>query len=99
MNDLVSNEPFFPDHAMLLAQGKAQESWHERAANLSAANFGRRVFVRAVVEVSNFCRENCEYCGMRRDNHSLTRFRARLAGEGFEQLPLSTCLHLPAKQV
>ena len=77
MNDLVSNEPFFPDHAMLLAQGKAQESWHERAANLSAANFGRRVFVRAVVEVSNFCRENCEYCGMRRDNHSLTRFRAR----------------------
>jgi biotin synthase len=30
-----------------------------------------------VVEVSNFCRENCHYCGMRRDNRSLDRFRAR----------------------
>jgi biotin synthase len=29
-----------------------------------------------VVEVSNFCRENCTYCGMRRDNRVLNRFRA-----------------------
>jgi biotin synthase len=34
--------------------------------------------VRAVVEVSNFCRENCTYCGMRRENRALGRFRARL---------------------
>ena len=38
--------------------------------------FGRRVFLRAVLEVSNYCRENCEYCGMRRENAALTRFRA-----------------------
>ncbi|MBI3191096.1 MAG: radical SAM protein, partial [Pedosphaera parvula] len=38
---------------------------------------GRAAFVRAVVEVSNFCRENCSYCGMRRDNRSLVRFRAQ----------------------
>ncbi|HEY6169310.1 MAG TPA: radical SAM protein, partial [Verrucomicrobiae bacterium] len=35
-----------------------------------------RVFLRAVVEVSNYCRENCVYCGMRRDNRALSRFRA-----------------------
>src|SRR6202034_1779970 len=40
-------------------------------------NFGREVFPRAVVEFSNFCRENCAYCGMRRDNRGLSRFRAR----------------------
>ena len=33
--------------------------------------------MRAVVEVSNYCRENCHYCGMRRDNRTLTRYRAR----------------------
>ena len=33
--------------------------------------------MRAVVEVSNFCRENCGYCGMRRDNRHLARYRAR----------------------
>jgi len=38
--------------------------------------FGRRVFLRGVVEVSNYCRENCHYCGMRRDNRTLHRFRA-----------------------
>lgn len=40
--------------------------------------FGREVFVRGVVEVSNFCRQNCKYCGMRRDNHGLHRFRVEL---------------------
>ncbi len=62
---------------MLTAQGTEQEAWHERAAALAEAQFGRRVFVRGVVEVSNFCRENCQYCGMRRDNPKLARFRAR----------------------
>src|SRR5207237_5659938 len=39
-------------------------------------HFVRQVFRRAVVEVSNYCRENCHYCGMRRDNRTLSRFRA-----------------------
>lgn len=40
--------------------------------------FGREVFVRGVIEVSNFCRQNCKYCGMRRDNRGLHRFRVEL---------------------
>src|SRR5688572_23979193 len=63
---------------MLKAEGAAQRRWHERAAESAAAQSGRQVFIRAVVEASNFCRENCSYCGMRRDNHALDRFRARL---------------------
>ncbi|MBC8002175.1 MAG: radical SAM protein [Opitutaceae bacterium] len=62
---------------MLRSSGIEQQQWHERAANMAEARFGRRVFLRAVVEVSNFCRENCSYCGMRRDNKSLSRLRAR----------------------
>jgi len=60
----------------LVAQGADQAALHEQAAALTRQVFGRRVFVRAVVEVSNFCRENCHYCGMRRDNRALTRFRS-----------------------
>jgi biotin synthase len=37
--------------------------------------FGRRVFVRGVVEVSSHCRQNCHYCAMRRDNRMLDRYR------------------------
>jgi len=61
---------------LLQARGRAQEELKERAAATARARFGRSVFVRAVVEVSNYCRENCTYCGMRRDNRTLDRFRA-----------------------
>jgi biotin synthase len=40
--------------------------------------FGRTIFVRGVIEVSNYCRQNCNYCGMRRANRSLARFRVEL---------------------
>lgn len=69
-------ELFKPTTEALWSRGEAQQSLHERATRVTREQFGKRVFVRAVVEVSNYCRENCAYCGMRRDNRSLSRFRA-----------------------
>ena len=66
-----------PNETDLNAIGARQTALHESAAAATRAEFGRKVFVRAVVEVSNFCRENCSYCGMRRDNRALHRYRAR----------------------
>jgi len=60
---------------MLIARDNSQRDLHAQAL-AATSHFGRKVFLRAVVEVSNFCRENCAYCGMRRDNRSLHRFRA-----------------------
>ncbi|MGA2543009.1 MAG: radical SAM protein [Verrucomicrobiota bacterium] len=73
------------------ARGSRQTALHESAAGATRAGFGRNVFVRAVVEVSNFCRENCAYCGMRRDNRTLHRYRARQ-----EQIAELLLHHLPA---
>ena len=70
------NSVYKPTLSDLEAQGSDAADLHERAAAMTRQVFGRRVFVRAVVEVSNFCRENCHYCGMRRDNRTLARFRA-----------------------
>ncbi len=50
---------------------------HEQAREARDEVFGRRVFVRGVVEVSSFCRQNCQYCAMRRDNRSLDRYRLK----------------------
>jgi len=77
---------------LMQARGRAQEELRERASAATRSRFGRNVFVRAVVEVSNFCRENCAYCGMRRDNRTLDRFRAAhdtLAGVLIRQRPAS----------
>jgi biotin synthase len=72
----VIDEPLWNAAELLAARGPAQEALHARASAAAAAQFGRRVFLRGVVEVSNYCRENCSYCGMRRDNSALKRFRA-----------------------
>jgi biotin synthase len=65
-----------PSADVLFLHGQAQEAFHEKAANAARTRFGRQVFVRGVVEVSNYCRENCAYCGMRRSNRTLARYRA-----------------------
>jgi biotin synthase-like enzyme len=72
----------------LSARGVEQAALHERAAEAAFQGFGRRVFVRGVVEVSNFCRENCHYFGMRRDNRALARARA-----SHEHLVLAAIAH------
>ncbi len=87
----VINQSFVPDIHTLNAQADDQIRLHERAASVAIEKFGRRVFLRAVVEISNFCRENCAYCGMRRDNRTLTRFRAQ-----FEQIAELLIHHRPA---
>ena len=69
---------FVPVWSDLTARGKAQDALHHRAARCTAQGFGSRVFVRGVVEISNYCRENCAYCGMRRSNRTLSRYRMAL---------------------
>lgn len=76
-NTGVTAPRYFPSVADLTQNGSAQAMLHERASAATRAQFGNSVFVRAVVEVSNFCRENCAYCGMRRDNRALVRYRAQ----------------------
>jgi len=87
----VLESVYYPSERDLAAGGADQEALHERAAAATREQFGNRVFVRGVVEVSNFCRQNCAYCGMRRDNRDLARFRART-----EQIAQLIVEHSPA---
>src|SRR5208283_1629779 len=73
----VSSCGHIPTESELALNGAAQAVLHEHAAAATRNKFGKKVFVRAVVEISNFCRENCGYCGMRRDNRTLARYRAQ----------------------
>ncbi|OEG69427.1 [FeFe] hydrogenase H-cluster radical SAM maturase HydE, partial [Candidatus Endomicrobiellum trichonymphae] len=36
---------------------------------------GNEVHLRAIIEFSNHCKQNCLYCGLRRDNSHITRYR------------------------
>ncbi|MDL2274227.1 [FeFe] hydrogenase H-cluster radical SAM maturase HydE, partial [Oscillospiraceae bacterium OttesenSCG-928-G22] len=39
--------------------------------------YGRRVFLRGLLEISNHCRNDCLYCGIRRSNVRAERYRLR----------------------
>ena len=38
-------------------------------------NFKNDVYIRAIIEFSNYCRCSCYYCGLRCENSDVTRFR------------------------
>ncbi|MEV5242996.1 radical SAM protein [Streptomyces cinnamoneus] len=52
----------------LTARGPDQEELFAEARRLREEHFGPTVILRGVIEVTNVCRVNCDYCPMRRDN-------------------------------
>ena len=48
---------------------------NEQAQEVSLRHFGNRIFIRGLIEVSNCCRNNCYYCGIRKGNPNLERYR------------------------
>jgi iron-only hydrogenase maturation protein HydE len=41
-------------------------------------NVGDEIHLRGLVEFSNYCRKNCFYCGLRRSNCLLSRYRMEM---------------------
>lgn len=37
--------------------------------------YGKNIYVRGLIEFSNYCKNNCYYCGIRRDNNQASRYR------------------------
>ena len=38
-------------------------------------HYGNKIYVRGLVEISSFCKNDCLYCGIRRSNHNAQRYR------------------------
>ena len=50
------------------------EELFRNAREVSRAQFGRRIWLRALIEWSNVCRNDCLYCGIRRSNPAVQRY-------------------------
>jgi biotin synthase len=37
--------------------------------------YGQDVYIRGLIEFSNYCKNNCYYCGIRQENRNLSRYR------------------------
>lgn len=46
-----------------------------RARAIREKHYGKDVYIRGLIEFTNYCRNNCYYCGIRRDNKNAQRYR------------------------
>lgn len=46
-----------------------------RADEVRQKYYGKKVFLRGLIEISSYCKNNCYYCGIRRSNKSAERYR------------------------
>lgn len=47
----------------------------ERADAVRREIYGNRIYIRGLIEVSNICKNDCLYCGIRRSNETCARYR------------------------
>lgn len=52
-----------------------QAALFARARAVCDRTYGRRVFVRGLIELTNYCKNDCYYCGIRRSNRCAQRYR------------------------
>ena len=48
---------------------------NEQAREVSLRHFGNRIYIRGLIEIRNCCRNNCYYCGIRKGNPHVARYR------------------------
>lgn len=59
----------------LLQSAATEENLAKAADEVRQAYVGDGVHLRGLIEFSNICRQDCMYCGLRRDNHKIERYR------------------------
>lgn len=78
-------EKFLKDHSLSLEEyrellGRWQEEdvrqiLISEAVKLRKKHYEDKVFTRGLIEFTNYCKNNCYYCGIRKGNHNAQRYR------------------------
>ncbi len=52
-----------------------QDYLYAKAREVAVSYFGRSIYLRGLIEITNYCRNNCYYCGIRASNSEIERYR------------------------
>lgn len=78
INKLEQNHSLSREEWTALIRGHTQddaEYLFERSRRISQKHYGTQVFIRGLIEFTNYCKNDCYYCGIRRDNRNVKRYR------------------------
>lgn len=95
MTDLIDSLPtgrdLFDDEWRFLIEGDYdRQRLFDRADKVRRQYYGTDVYIRGLIEISNFCKNDCFYCGIRRSNANAARYRLSeeeilaCCGQGYE---------------
>ena len=72
-NQILSKEEFV--RLLAISEKDDIDYLTERAKSVRDDIYGKRVFIRGLIEISNYCKNDCYYCGIRRSNKNAQRYR------------------------
>lgn len=61
-------------YLMNLEDKEDLQKLYDKAYEVKAEYIGQKVYYRGLIEFSNVCVKNCNYCGIRKDNNKVDRF-------------------------
>lgn len=70
-NRILSRDEF----RELLTTDKYDSSLFESADKIRQSIYGKDVYIRGLIEFTNYCKNNCYYCGIRAGNNNAVRYR------------------------
>lgn len=78
--DRLERERTLPDAQMIqlftgLTNGEETEYLYQRARAVRESVYGKEVYLRGLIEFSNYCKNDCYYCGIRHSNQNAQRYR------------------------
>lgn len=75
---LEAQHSLSPDEYIYLIENRSIEAadlLREKAVRARKEIYGNKVFIRGLIEISNICKNDCIYCGIRRSNKACERYR------------------------
>ena len=57
---------------------KSKELLIHRAHETRMKHYGKKVYMRGLIELTSYCKKDCLYCGLRRNNKNADRYRLTL---------------------
>ncbi len=76
INKLLKNKNLTDEEFKeILSTDLYDEALYRKADALRQEIYGKDVYIRGLIEISNYCKNNCYYCGIRGENKNLVRYR------------------------